>query len=55
MAVAEALRIAQMNIRVEYPHPYYWAAFVVTRDGDHVTQASFAPAKLINRDVLREE
>lgn len=33
MAVAEALRLAQMDIRVEYPHPYYWAAFVLTGDG----------------------
>jgi CHAT domain-containing protein len=33
MAKAQALRIAQMEVRVEYPHPYYWAAFVLTGDG----------------------
>jgi CHAT domain-containing protein/Tfp pilus assembly protein PilF len=33
MAKAQALRQAQMEVRVEYPHPYYWAAFVLTGDG----------------------
>ncbi|HEY9830572.1 MAG TPA: tetratricopeptide repeat protein [Stenomitos sp.] len=33
MAKAQALHIAQMEVRVEYPHPYYWAAFVLTGDG----------------------
>ena len=27
--VADALRLAQMNIRRRYPHPYHWAAFTV--------------------------
>ncbi|MEW5989628.1 MAG: CHAT domain-containing tetratricopeptide repeat protein, partial [Chloroflexota bacterium] len=30
---AEALRQAQLDTRVEYPHPYYWAAFALTGDG----------------------
>jgi CHAT domain-containing protein len=34
MAKAQALRQAQIEIRVEYPHPYYWAAFVLTGDGE---------------------
>ncbi|NER99300.1 MAG: CHAT domain-containing protein, partial [Symploca sp. SIO1B1] len=29
---AEALRQAQIDVRKEYPHPYYWAAFVLTGD-----------------------
>lgn len=29
---AEALRTAQQKIRSEYPHPYYWAGFVLTGD-----------------------
>ena len=31
---AEALQQAQKDTRVEYPHPYYWAAFVLTGDGE---------------------
>ena len=30
---AEALRLAQMEIRHRFPHPYHWAAFVLTGDG----------------------
>jgi CHAT domain-containing protein len=29
---AEALRIAQIKTRAKYPHPYYWAGFVLTGD-----------------------
>lgn len=29
---AEALREAQMKVREEFPHPYYWSAFVLTGD-----------------------
>lgn len=29
---AEALRRAQIETRAKYPHPYYWAAFVLTGD-----------------------
>jgi hypothetical protein len=28
----EALRQAQREVRTEYPHPYYWSAFVLTGD-----------------------
>jgi CHAT domain-containing protein/Tfp pilus assembly protein PilF len=30
---AEALRRAQMETRRKFPHPYHWAAFVLTGDG----------------------
>jgi len=30
---SEALRLAQKDVRVNKPHPYYWAAFVLTGDG----------------------
>lgn len=33
MTKAQALRTAQMEVRFEYPHPYYWAAFILTGDG----------------------
>jgi CHAT domain-containing protein/Tfp pilus assembly protein PilF len=29
---AEALRVAQRETRKKYPHPYYWAGFVLTGD-----------------------
>jgi len=29
---AEALRAAQADLRRQYPHPYYWAGFVLTGD-----------------------
>jgi CHAT domain-containing protein/Tfp pilus assembly protein PilF len=32
MGKAEALRLAQLDTRQKYPHPYYWAAFVLTGD-----------------------
>ena len=33
MTKSQALQQAQMDVRAEYPHPYYWAAFVLTGDG----------------------
>ncbi len=33
MGKAEALRQAQLDIQAEYPHPYYWAGFVLSGDG----------------------
>jgi CHAT domain-containing protein len=34
MGKAAALRAAQAEIRERYPHPYYWAPFVLTGDPD---------------------
>jgi CHAT domain-containing protein len=36
MGKAEALRQAQIEVRAEFPHPYYWAAFVLTGDPGEV-------------------
>jgi CHAT domain-containing protein len=36
MTKAQSLRQAQMDVRIEHPHPYYWAAFVLTGDGGNV-------------------
>jgi CHAT domain-containing protein len=33
MTKAEALQAAQADTRAEFPHPFYWAPFVLT--GDH--------------------
>jgi CHAT domain-containing protein len=33
MGKAEALRQAQMDVREEYPNPYYWAGYVLSGDG----------------------
>lgn len=30
----EALRQAQINVKKRYPHPYFWAAFVLTGSGE---------------------
>jgi len=32
MSKADALRIAQSDLRKKYPNPYYWAGFVLTGD-----------------------
>jgi len=32
MGKAEALRQAQLEVRTEYPNPYYWSAFVLSGD-----------------------
>jgi CHAT domain-containing protein len=36
---AEALRQAQMDVRAEYPNPYYWAGFVLNGDGGKPMEA----------------
>ena len=41
MGKAQALQQAQIEIRAQYPHPYYWAAFVLTGDpGSYVPPVS---------------
>jgi tetratricopeptide (TPR) repeat protein/CHAT domain-containing protein len=34
MGKAQALQQAQIEMRAEYPNPYYWAGFVLNGDGD---------------------
>jgi CHAT domain-containing protein/tetratricopeptide (TPR) repeat protein len=36
MGKAEALRQAQLDVRAEYPNPYYWAGFVLSGDSEPV-------------------
>jgi CHAT domain-containing protein len=38
MNKGQALRQAQSDVRGKYPHPYYWAAFVLTGDPGQITQ-----------------
>ena len=47
MGKAEALRQAQIDTRAEYPHPYYWAGFVLAGDAGEVT--NFAPPDTTNQ------
>jgi CHAT domain-containing protein len=35
---AGALRLAQLDVRAEHPHPYYWAGFVLSGDGGPPSQ-----------------
>lgn len=51
---AEALRAAQREIRVKYPHPYYWAAFVLTGDPGRGTQLSLTGRKKGMKTAWRE-
>jgi CHAT domain-containing protein len=34
LSKAEALRQAQLEVREEYPNPFFWAAFVLSGDGN---------------------
>jgi hypothetical protein len=34
---ADALRLAQLDVRAEYPHPYNWAGFILSGDAGEVT------------------
>jgi len=36
LAKADALRAAQMDLRQKFPHPYYWAGFVLNGDPGNV-------------------
>jgi CHAT domain-containing protein len=40
MGKAEALRAAQRETRATYPHPYYWAAFVLTGNPGPLSRGS---------------
>jgi len=43
MDKAEALRQAQLEVRAEYPNPYYWSAFVLSGDGGELGDISRIP------------
>jgi hypothetical protein len=36
---AEALRQAQLDVRRQYPNPYYWSGFVLSGDRGNATRA----------------
>jgi tetratricopeptide (TPR) repeat protein len=40
MGKAQALQAAQNEVRQEYPHPYYWAAFVLTGDSGPIPNSA---------------
>lgn len=42
---ADALRLAQSDVRREYPNPYYWAAFILTGDAG-LTNGSYSASRL---------
>jgi hypothetical protein len=52
MTKKEALRQAQIALRIEYPNPYYWAGFVLNGDGDqtvnHIRASSSSLGNLFN-------
>jgi CHAT domain-containing protein len=43
-SVAGALRAAQLDVREDRPHPFYWAGFVVIGDGDVTVRLGQRPA-----------
>jgi uncharacterized iron-regulated membrane protein len=52
MSKAEAMRQAQLETMVEYPDPYYWAAFVLSGDGGEVIEIP-PPTTIITGEVDR--
>jgi hypothetical protein len=47
---AEALRQAQIEMRDEYPNPYYWSAFVLSGDGGAPGPGPIETPTLSNKD-----
>ncbi|MCI0453044.1 MAG: CHAT domain-containing protein [Candidatus Latescibacteria bacterium] len=43
-SVAPALRAAQLEVREDRPHPFYWAGFVLIGDGDVTVRLGAQPA-----------
>ncbi len=52
MGKAQALQQAQREVRAKYPHPYYWAAFVLTGDPGTTAQANAVQTLLENNNFL---
>lgn len=48
---AVALQKAQTDIRAEYPHPYYWAAFVLTGDAGKTMAVRSSPGSNLNNPL----
>jgi CHAT domain-containing protein len=42
LSKAEALRAAQRDVRLRYPHPYYWASFVLMGDPGSAREINMA-------------
>jgi CHAT domain-containing protein/Tfp pilus assembly protein PilF len=53
MSKAMALQQAQSEVREHYPHPYYWAAFVLTGDPGSAAGVTPADALVRSRGALR--
>jgi CHAT domain-containing protein/Tfp pilus assembly protein PilF len=43
MSKGEALQKAQIAVREQFPHPYYWAAFVLTGDPGSIVEVNSMP------------
>jgi len=52
MGKAQALQQAQSDVRAQYPHPYYWAAFVLTGDPGPVVEVNSMRSLLKDKRVL---
>jgi uncharacterized protein (TIGR03382 family) len=49
MGKAEALRQAQMEVREDYPNPYYWAGYVLSGEaGDVEASEAMLPWQTIS-------
>lgn len=49
---ASALRLAQIATREIYPHPYYWASFVLMGNGHYQLQVENSPVSLLTKEVI---
>jgi CHAT domain-containing protein len=52
MGKAQALQQAQNEVRAQHPHPYYWAAFVLTGDPGAVVAMPSRSSWLKNNSIL---
>jgi hypothetical protein len=49
---AQALQQAQSDVRTQYPHPYYWSAFVLTGDPGAVMGVNPMPSVMARNRTL---